>query len=78
VFADDQSAPRLAVKLARTPASVAGLQREAESLQAVAHTSVPDVADVPHVVFAEPLLGTFGIGESIVGGRPVTARPHTR
>jgi hypothetical protein len=70
-FADDEPEPRLAIKFARTPASVTGLQREAASLQAVAQTTVPEVADVPRLVFAEQLAGVFAIGETVIAGRPL-------
>jgi hypothetical protein len=71
VFADDEREPRFAVKLARTPASVEGLRREAASLEAVGQMAVADVADVPRLMFAEPLSGTFAVGETVVAGEPV-------
>lgn len=71
VFADAEQEPRLAVKLARSPDSVDGLRREAAALQAVANTSTHDILDVPRFVFGQELVGTFAIGETIIGGHPI-------
>jgi hypothetical protein len=73
VFADNDSAPRLAIKLARVPQAERALVREAEALRRVAAGSVRALADVPKVVFCEPLAGTFAVGETPMLGTPVTS-----
>jgi hypothetical protein len=47
------------------------LRREAASLDAVGQMAFPDVAEIPRLVFAEPLAGTYAVGETVVDGEPV-------
>lgn len=70
VFPDGDSRPRLAVKLARSPASEAGVAREADVLSAVA-SDVGRAAEVPRLVFRTSLAGTEAVGETVVEGTPV-------
>jgi hypothetical protein len=73
VFADDDRGPRLAVKRARVPEAEAALQREVSALRRVAGTRMAQLADVPEIVFAEPVGDALAVGETVVDGQPLTA-----
>lgn len=71
-FADNASTPVLAIKLARVPESVAGLDREVAALTAASRESFAAQAEVPRIVFREQLCGTPAVGETPVEGEPLS------
>ena len=74
VFADEASAPALAVKIARVPEAAAGLTREADTLGMVHGARVPPLHGVPRVLFAWRDVDVLAIGETALPGAPITGR----
>jgi hypothetical protein len=73
LFADAETRPRLAVKIARTAASAAALRREAAALRAIA-AQVDTPRGVPRAIFIRDQPGMCMLGESAIDGRPLYAR----
>jgi hypothetical protein len=67
-FADAEHAPRIAVKLARVPESVSGIEREAATLD-VLHRTRAGLRGVPEVVFCEQVDGMPLLGQTVITGR---------
>jgi hypothetical protein len=71
VFADQETRPRLAVKMSRVPESVPALAREATALQAVRSLHPGGMRGVPKVLFCHELSGLLTLGETALTGRPL-------
>jgi hypothetical protein len=71
VFADDEAAPRLAVKFARVPESSAPVRNEATILGTLARRTGGASNGVPHVVFADDRPQGAVVGETVVDGTPL-------
>ena len=70
---DDDDAPSLAIKTARTRDGGRGLHREADALDAVAALHPRGMPGVPRVLFRDALLGRPVVGESALAGTPLAA-----
>lgn len=71
-FAEEAEEPALAIKLARVPEAVPGIDREAVALRAAGDRSFSGVAEIPRVLFHEELCGTVAVGETPVSGVPLS------
>ena len=74
VFDEHDIQPRLIVKLPRVAESVAGLQREAETLKAVHACRKTPLSGVPQVVFCE----RARLGETVISGVPLFTQLNHR
>jgi len=68
LFADGDSAPRLAVKMPRVPEAVPGLSREAEVLRAINAARPGGIAGTPRVLFCQEQAGLLMLGETALTG----------
>jgi hypothetical protein len=73
VFAEPEANPRLVVKLARVPESIAGLVREADALGALAALREHGLTGVPQLLFARRGSQTMAVGETPLRGVPLAA-----
>jgi hypothetical protein len=72
VFEEPDPVPRFAVKMARVPDSVAGLQREALVLRTLEGRRPGGLEGVPRVVFTRALGETFAEAQTGVSGVPLS------
>jgi hypothetical protein len=71
VFGDQESRPRIAIKISRVPECTPALLREATALQAVHSLRPDDVPGVPRVLFCREQPGLVVLGETALTGRPL-------
>ncbi|MBI3952198.1 MAG: aminoglycoside phosphotransferase family protein [Acidobacteria bacterium] len=71
VFAEPNHQPSLAVKMPRVPEAVAGLAREATTLQAIESLRPGGVRGAPRVLFYQEHAGLFTVGETAFAGQPL-------
>jgi hypothetical protein len=70
VFAEPETQPRLAIKMARVPEAATTLLNEAAALRALQHAH-PDLGGVPRVLFCQTTEHTLALGETAISGLPV-------
>ncbi|HEU4648143.1 MAG TPA: hypothetical protein VFS33_03725 [Gemmatimonadales bacterium] len=71
VFTERNSRPRLVVKLARVPESIAGLTREATALRALAAVGHAGFPGVPRFLFQSRVADTTAVGQTALSGLPL-------
>jgi hypothetical protein len=71
VFVDREKQPRLAVKMARVPESVAPLRREVKVLEALVTWRPGGVSGVPKILFLRESGPNAAVGETVFTGRPL-------
>jgi aminoglycoside phosphotransferase (APT) family kinase protein len=72
-FGKAETAPRLAVKFARSESEDDPLEREAATLRTLERT-VPQLRGVPQLLFVGRRVGRVALGETVVFGQPVLGR----
>jgi hypothetical protein len=70
VCSEPEPRARVAVKLSRSPTSVAGLQQESRALEFIA-AARPHLRGVPRRLFCEPHPAGIALGQTVVDGRPL-------
>jgi hypothetical protein len=71
VFADQESRPRIAIKISRVPECIPTLLREATALRTIRSLRPNGMAGIPRVLFCREEPGLVILGESALTGRPL-------